>query len=157
MLVCMGVGALFSSGALGPLAALLTLLLPPEIKSFALSVHEFVAFLLAPIYSVIMGVGLQVRPRNCLLISMYSLQQNRQSLCITSISTKDLNQHAMSRRYVEQHASASVYWALAQGVRQASQIPEYLKEEWVECYGGIVPRTNHRGEQRLIRAGACRP
>ena len=60
MLFCMGVGALFANGASGPLAALLTLLLPPEIKSFALSVHEFVVFLLGPIYGVIMGVSLQV-------------------------------------------------------------------------------------------------
>ncbi|CAL5220605.1 g2646 [Coccomyxa viridis] len=59
MLFCMGAGALFANGASGPLAALLTLLLPPEIKSFALSVHEFVAYLLGPIYGVIMGVGLQ--------------------------------------------------------------------------------------------------
>lgn len=48
MLFCMGAGALFANGASGPLAALLTLLLPPEIKSFALSVHECVAYLLAP-------------------------------------------------------------------------------------------------------------
>ena len=62
MLICMGLGALFANGATGPLAALMTLLLPPEIKSFALSVFEFVAFLLGPAYSVIMGVGLQVCP-----------------------------------------------------------------------------------------------
>ena len=60
MLFCMGAGALFANGASGPLAALLTLLLPPEIKSFALSVHEFVAYLLGPVYGVIMGVALQV-------------------------------------------------------------------------------------------------
>ena len=62
MLFCMGAGALAANGASGPLAALLTLLLPPEIKSFALSVHEFAAYLLAPIYGVVMGVGLQVGP-----------------------------------------------------------------------------------------------
>jgi hypothetical protein len=60
MLVCMGLGALCANGATGPLAALTTLLLPPELKSFALSVFEFLTGLLAPSYSVIMGVGLQV-------------------------------------------------------------------------------------------------
>ena len=60
MLFCMGVGALLANGASGPLAALLTLLLPPEIKSFALSVHEFATYLIGPMFGVIMGVGLQV-------------------------------------------------------------------------------------------------
>ena len=60
MLVCMALGALFANGATGPLAALMTLILPPEIKSFGLSVFEFVSFLLGPMYSVVMGVGLQV-------------------------------------------------------------------------------------------------
>ncbi|KAK9904809.1 hypothetical protein WJX75_002922 [Coccomyxa subellipsoidea] len=59
MLVCMACGALLANGATGPLAALTTLLLPPEFKSFALSVYEFLTGLLAPMYSVIMGVGLQ--------------------------------------------------------------------------------------------------
>ena len=68
MLFCMGAGALAANGASGPLAALLTLLLPPEIKSFALSVHEFAAYLLAPIYGVVMGVGLQVCPLLMLFI-----------------------------------------------------------------------------------------
>ena len=36
MLICMGLGALFANGASGPLAALMTLLLPPVIKGFAL-------------------------------------------------------------------------------------------------------------------------
>ena len=62
MLFCMGAGALFANGASGPLAALLTLLLPPEIKSFALSVHEFATYLIGPMFGVIMGVGLQVGP-----------------------------------------------------------------------------------------------
>ena len=61
MLVCVALGALFANGATGPLAALMTLILPPEIKSFGLSVFEFVSFLLGPMYSVVMGVGLQVR------------------------------------------------------------------------------------------------
>lgn len=61
MLVCMGLGALAANGATGPLAALTTLLLPPELKSFALSVFEFLTGLLAPSYSVLMGVGLQVQ------------------------------------------------------------------------------------------------
>ena len=60
MLVCVALGALFANGATGPLAALMTLILPPEIKSFGLSVFEFVSFLLGPMYSVVMGVGLQV-------------------------------------------------------------------------------------------------
>lgn len=60
MLACVGIGALLANGASGPLAALQTLLLPPEIKSFALSVYEFVSFLIGPSYSVVMGVGLQV-------------------------------------------------------------------------------------------------
>ncbi|CAL5223872.1 g6461 [Coccomyxa viridis] len=59
MLFCMGAGALFANGASGPLAALLTLLLPPEIKSFLLSVHEFATYLIGPMFGVIMGVGLQ--------------------------------------------------------------------------------------------------
>ncbi|CAL8464318.1 g3853 [Coccomyxa elongata] len=59
MLVCMALGALLANGATGPLAALTTLLLPPEFKSFALSVYEFLTGLLAPMYSVIIGVGLQ--------------------------------------------------------------------------------------------------
>ena len=41
MLVCVALGALFANGATGPLAALMTLILPPEIKSFGLSVFEF--------------------------------------------------------------------------------------------------------------------
>ena len=69
MLVCVALGALFANGATGPLAALMTLILPPEIKSFALSVFEFVAFLLGPVYSTIMGVGLQVR-----LLSLFRLK-----------------------------------------------------------------------------------
>ena len=60
MLVCMACGALLANGATGPLAALTTLILPPEFKSFALSVYEFLTGLLAPMYSVIIGVGLQV-------------------------------------------------------------------------------------------------
>jgi len=32
MLICMSLGALFADGTTGPLAALMTLLLPPEIK-----------------------------------------------------------------------------------------------------------------------------
>lgn len=60
MLVCMALGALLANGATGPLAALTTLLLPPEFKSFALSVYEFLTGLLGPMYSVIVGVGLQV-------------------------------------------------------------------------------------------------
>ncbi len=60
MLACVGIGALVANGSSGPLAALQTLLLPPEIKSFALSVYEFVSFLIGPSYSTIMGVGLQV-------------------------------------------------------------------------------------------------
>jgi hypothetical protein len=71
MLVCMACGALLANGATGPLAALTTLLLPPEFKSFALSVYEFLTGLLAPMYSVIMGVGLQVR--GLLLDPMYSV------------------------------------------------------------------------------------
>ncbi|CAK0783481.1 hypothetical protein CVIRNUC_006680 [Coccomyxa viridis] len=59
MLVCVALGALFANGATGPLAALMTLILPPEIKSFGLSVFEFVSFLLGPMYSVVMAVGLQ--------------------------------------------------------------------------------------------------
>ncbi len=63
MLVCMACGALLANGATGPLAALTTLILPPEFKSFALSVYEFLTGLLAPMYSVIIGVGLQVSYR----------------------------------------------------------------------------------------------
>ena len=39
-----GPRALFANGATGPLAALMTLLPPPEIKGIALSVYEFVSF-----------------------------------------------------------------------------------------------------------------
>ena len=74
MLFCMGAGALFANGASGPLAALLTLLLPPEIKSFALSVHEFVVFLLGPIYGVIMGVSLQVGASDMLSLMCPTLE-----------------------------------------------------------------------------------
>ena len=63
MLACMGLGALCANGATGPLAALATLLLPPELKSFALSMYEFLSGLLAPSYSVFMGIALQARCR----------------------------------------------------------------------------------------------
>ena len=61
MLACMGLGALCANGATGPLAALATLVLPPELKSFALSLYEFLTGLLAPSYSVFMGIALQAR------------------------------------------------------------------------------------------------
>ncbi len=69
MLVCMALGALLANGATGPLAALTALLLPPEFKSFALSVYEFLTGLLGPMYSVIIGVGLQVGALHCCLYS----------------------------------------------------------------------------------------
>lgn len=72
MLVCMGLGALLANGATGPLAALATLVLPPELKSFALSVYEFLVGLLGPAYSVVMGIGLQARAGPCLQPSLSS-------------------------------------------------------------------------------------
>jgi hypothetical protein len=76
MLVCMGAGALLANGATGPLAALATLVLPPELKSFALSLYEFLVGLMGPAYSVVMGIGLQARSLLLQLFSCLSGEEN---------------------------------------------------------------------------------
>ena len=69
-LTSLALSILFSEGWQGPLTCLVTLLLPPEIKAFGVSLWSAVANIIMPAGNVLFGIYLMVRslvkPAGCL-------------------------------------------------------------------------------------------
>ena len=60
-LTSLALSILFSEGWGGPITCLVTLILPPEIKAFGLSVWSAIANIISPAGSVLFGIYLTVR------------------------------------------------------------------------------------------------
>ena len=86
-LTSLALSILFSEGWLGPLSCLLTLILPPEIRAFGLSVWSAGSNIIMPAGNVLFGIYLTVRclvmPASCyqpggcpaVHVSLYSISQ----------------------------------------------------------------------------------
>ena len=59
-LTCLALSILFSEGWQGPVTCLVTLLLPPEIKAFGVSLWSAVANIIMPAGNVLFGIYLMV-------------------------------------------------------------------------------------------------
>jgi hypothetical protein len=66
-LTCMSLMILAGEGWVGPLTVMMTLALPPDIKSFAISVWCGLAQLIGPATSVLFGIFLTVTPHALLI------------------------------------------------------------------------------------------
>ena len=61
MLAMMALGALLAVGSAGPVLAMVALMLPPDSKSFGLSVFHCGVSVIDPTASVVLGIVLQAR------------------------------------------------------------------------------------------------
>lgn len=72
-LTSLALSILFSEGWIGPLTCLVTLILPPEIKAFGVSLWCAVANIIMPAGNVLFGIYLMVRtlfmPASCISTS----------------------------------------------------------------------------------------
>jgi len=60
-LTCLALSILFSEGWIGPVTCLVTLILPPEIKAFGVSLWSALANIIMPAGNVLFGIYLMVR------------------------------------------------------------------------------------------------
>jgi len=84
MLAMMALGALLAVGSAGPVLAMVALMLPPDSKSFGLSVFHCGVSVIDPTASVVLGIVLQARVRARASWSARDDAPGRPALCVVA-------------------------------------------------------------------------